>query len=183
MRLYRPTIRTVLRFYALLGAATFWLNTCQPSEILIVDEVQYNFTVEGFLSRNVLQTIGNAKFRDHKYGTDHARRACLLTAGDLARQRMLRVMLHTHFEIQGQANSSYLEQDPFESDYPVEFAPGEYIRAELAFRPLLDKSFIALENARSRSSCQVVLRLVGQDLPSRIRSQTVLFTPRSVPKK
>ncbi len=161
---------------------TLLAANCQPSSFLVKQNVTYNFTTEGFLSPNVLQTVGQAEIESRRYGGSRAaHRLCLNTALRTAKERSLRVMLHTHFDVRpGQERSSGVDSGDFARDYPLDFSERDLIRAELDFRDLLEQGFIALQDNRSRASCSVVFRIEGEDLPAQIRSVSLTFRPENL---
>lgn len=169
---------------ALVITIAFAFNSgCQPSRFLEKRHVTYNFQDEGFLSNHVLQTVGQTTMDQARWGTEGARRLCLSQAEDLARQRSLRVMLHTRLDLTAnQAQEVDLGSATFERDYPLAFTARDLIRAEVDFRRLLDRGFIALQENRSRDACSVVFRIESrghQDLPAEIRTVRLTFQPEN----
>lgn len=118
-----------------------------------------------------------------EWGTAGGRRLCFSAAEQTARQRSLRVMLHTYFDLSAnQATQLDLGTATFERDYPLSFTDRDLIRAELDFRALLDRGFIALQENRSRDACSVVFRIEStgdQDLPEEIRAVRLTFQPEN----
>lgn len=166
----RPRIQIT---FFLVGLA---VSFCQTSGFLLYREVRYNFSSEGFLSPGLLQTIGKSEI-EAEIPTDRARKLCRNDARELAERRMLRVFLHTKFELRpGSGDGSFGESD-FERDYPVRFSPVEILEARSDFQALLGKSYIAVEDFRSRKNCLIVLRLAGTDLPSEIRATKSSYSP------
>ena len=156
---------------------------CQPSRFLEKRHVTYNFEDEGFLSTHLLQTVGSVSLDETSRGTASARRLCLSRAEHEARRRSLRVILHTFFEIPGTAGGALLTgTNTFDRDYPIAFTERDLIRAELDFRELLNRGFIALQENRKRDACSVVFRIesaADQDLPDEIRSVRLTFEPEN----
>ncbi len=177
------TLSFALCLGLLIPAMTFAAH-CQPSRFLEKRFVTYNFQDEGFLSNHVLQTVGQQSMNPQIHGgTDGARRLCLSAAERAARERSLRVMLHTRLNLQSnQPTELDFGASTFERDYPLEFTARDMIRAELDFRPLLDRGFIALQENRSRDACSVVFRIESRgdlDLPAEIRAVRLSFQPEN----
>ncbi len=169
------------------------VSACQASPFLEKRHVTYNFQDEGFLSNRVLQTIGRGQVEaGASWGTAGARRRCLTAATQAARERTLRVMLHTRLDLQGNQPDQAAELDglggsSYARDYPLRFSPRDLLRAEVDFRALLDRGVIVLEENRERNSCSVVFRIealtgapanLPQDLPAEIRAVRLSFAPR-----
>ncbi|MCR9141102.1 MAG: hypothetical protein NXI24_02540 [bacterium] len=156
---------------------------CQPSRFLEKRHVTYNFQDEGFLSKHVLQTIGSTGVNETSRGTEGGRRLCLSAAERVARERSLRVMLHTRLDlISNQPTELELGSATFDRDYPFAFTPRDLIRAEVDFRALLNRGFIALQENRSRDACSVVFRIESagdRDLPAEIRAVRLTFQPEN----
>ena len=145
------------------------MTSCQTSSFLLYREVRYNFTSEGFLSPDLLQTIGKAHLPEDAAGRA-ARRACRSEALAIAQRRMLRVFLHTRLRLRPGFGSALGQGSSFERDYPVHFSPLELFEARIRFSELLRRSYIAVEDFRSKNTCLLVLRLSGNDLPAEIRN-------------
>lgn len=141
---------------------------CSPSEIIYKEHVIYNFTSEGFLMPDVLQTIGRADVTRLDAGLDAGRSRCLEEALYIAKNRALRVMFHTNLDIPGRGET-------FDADYPVIFSEREYIRGNVDFSPVLAKGYIALQDSRSSSSCVVVFRIMEKDLIQNIKKVNLTF--------
>ncbi|MEQ9365253.1 MAG: hypothetical protein RIF32_13485 [Leptospirales bacterium] len=156
---------------------------CQPSRFLEKRHVTYNFEEEGFLSNRVLQTIGQAGLSETTYGTEGARRLCLSAAEGVARERSLRVMLHTRLELSANQPAEIdFGSATFDRDYPLTFTARDMIRAEVDFRSILDRGFIALQENRGRDACSVVFRIESRsdaDLPAEIRAVRLSFQPEN----
>jgi hypothetical protein len=171
------------KFFVAMPA--LFLIACQPSQFLEKRHVTYNFQDEGFLSNHVLQTTGSAQVTETRWGTAGGKRLCLGAAEQEARRRSLRVMLHTRLEIPaGQAAQGDMAAATFERDYPYAFSVRDLIRAELDFRVLLDRGFIALQENRKRGECSLVFRIesTGElDLPAEIRQVSLSFEPEQSP--
>lgn len=143
---------------------------CRASPELRLSAVAYNFREEGFLDRDLLQTIGKAPIETGAGGIDADRVHCLARAREQARLRAVRVMIHVRSNIPALAASDGFSASAFESDYPRRLSEVELRRAESDFRALLARGYIALQDARSRDSCSVAFRIAGQDLPAEIRA-------------
>lgn len=192
--------RTAHRCFPVIALALLIAGggACKASPFLEKRHVTYNFQDEGFLSSRVLQTVGRSQLEaDASWGTAGARRRCLATAQQIARERTLRVLLHTRLNLQGNQPEQAPEVDglggsSFERDYPLNFSPRDLLRAEIDFRALLDRGVIVLEENRQRDSCSVVFRIespaateaaagatdVFRDLPSEIRAVPLSFAPQ-----
>ena len=163
-----------------VAAAATILPGCRPSPYLTRKYAFYNFAREGFLSADIVQTIGQARIRPRgQGGMREARRRCLEDALGHASQRMLSIMMHTYFDIKAGAPRAGMDEN-FASDYPRSFTGRDYIRAGIAFKPLLRKGFIALQDARSRENCTIVFRIIGSDMPAEIRSLKLKFKPEKL---
>ena len=173
IRLYIGRLPTIVLCAGLLGA-------CQASSFLYRNHVTYNFTDEGFLSTHVLQTIGESEIEPSAYGTARDDRLCANRALNRARERALVVILHTYYDIEPIRGSSGSSTNTYANDYPHEFRPSELIRAEVYFRPILERGFIALQDNRARKDCTVVFRIEGPNLPGEIRSLPVTYEPDSL---
>ena len=152
---------------------------CNPTPYLLKKHVIYNFESEGFLSPDILQTIGRGvPFEDDRLSTK--RRSCLENAMSLAVDRCLSVFLHTNLDIrQAQEKRGAIERN-FQSDYPKKFTRRDLIRARIDFEPLLKQGFVALQDARSPEYCTVVFRIQISDLPSQIRDIKLTFKPENL---
>jgi len=157
-----------IAFILLSHAAVFSAGGCNPSEVIYKEHVVYNFTSEGFLMPDVLQAVGRADVTRLDAGLDAGRSRCLEEALYNAKNRALRVMLHTNLYIPGGGDS-------FDADYPVNFSEGEYIRANVDFSDILSKGYIALQDSRSSSSCFVVFRIMEKDLIKKIKRVDLTF--------
>lgn len=163
----------------LLFSAAAILQACAPSPFLLQKYAVYNFSDQGYLTPDLLQTIGRAKAQDHPDGPAAARRLCLETALKQALQNTLSVLMHTHFDIQARTESTTIQRNTFQGDYPFQFTDRDYTRAELDFRPLLKKGFIALQDARTAGNCTIVFRIAEANLPNKVRSMSLTFKPEN----
>ena len=93
---------------------------------------------------------------------------------------MMRICLHTNFRIPPAPARPRQGRDDFDSLYPVKFTERDYIRAGIDLRPLLGRGFIALQDARSREECTIIFRVIGPDLPDRIRRFKLTFRPEKI---
>ena len=152
---------------------------CVPTPYVAQKHVRYDFRTEGFLSPHMLQTIGRAE------GTEMGtRQHCLERALEIAVHKAVRVMLHTRYEIPPDSGVSTTPGQPavdeFERSYPFRFTPRDYVRALYDYDSLLHRSYLALQDSRSRLDCTVVLRIEAQDLPAQIRSVRLTFVPEGL---
>ncbi len=145
---------------------------CTPSAVVKNQFVTYNFKDEGYLSPALIQTLGQSGYAEGEQTVQASRVHCLSRAEDAARKKLLRVLLHTRFDLKAQAKS---ERDSFDRDYPAALTDRDLLRAEVDFAELLSRSFVAVKDARSNERCSVVLRLPGQDLPGEVRAMPVTF--------
>jgi hypothetical protein len=143
-------------------------GSCKPSDVIYKEHVIYNFTSEGFLMHDVLQTIGKADVTRLDAGLEAGRSRCLEEAFYIAKKKALRVMFHTKLNIPGGGNT-------FDADYPVTFSEREYIRGNADFSPVLSKGYIALQDSRSSSNCLVVFRVMEKDLVKKIKKIDMSF--------
>lgn len=151
---------------------------CSPSKEIYREHVLYNFSEEGFLASNLVQTAGSAPLPESHTGVDGNRRACIQDALSEAKERMLTIFIHTRFRIP--SRGSAIEggsSERFKSDYPYTFSDTDYLRAEINFLPFLDAGFVALADTRSHKECFVVFRIMQEDLAHKIRSTHVDFEP------
>lgn len=153
--------------------------SCAPTPYIEQRHVRYNLTGEGFLSPNLLQTVGR-----HEAAERTSRQACLEGALDQAVRRALSVMLHTGHDIPpegGRVGSTALGgAGEFERSYPFAFTERDYVRAMFDYESLLRRSYLALQDARSHTDCMVVLRIEGPDLPGQIRKVPRTFLPEGL---
>ncbi|MCB1172598.1 MAG: hypothetical protein KDK39_03480 [Leptospiraceae bacterium] len=148
-------------------------SACQWTDTLAYPAVYYNFSDEGFLSRDILQTKGQSRM-PAALNENLARKKCLQSATQQARERLLRVCLHTSLAIPPSKNQTLgLAQDAFDSDYPVQFTGSQLLIAEITYAELLDQSRVILADTRSRENCQVVLRLQAPAVADQIRDIAV----------
>ena len=177
----------LIRHVFILGlcAFAFLAETCRQSEFSRKRYVDFNFTDEGFLSSSLLQTIGYASYQSAARGSRNDERLCLELAQREARERLLRVILHLYFDIDSkskfdkQKGGRSATRNSFAADYPASFSRDELLRAELAFQPLLQNAFIALEDSRDPKQCMVVCRIKAKNLPQEIRQLKVNFSLNS----
>jgi len=165
---------------SLFFTGTLLLSGCTPSSVIYKENVIYNFSDEGFLAPDMLQTVGEAPVERYDAGIDAARTLCLEEAFYRARERALRVMLHTTLRIPAAATTQ--GRDSFESDYPVHFRETEYYRALIDFKKLIEKGYIALQDSRSTERCYVVFRLKQEKLAESIRSTKLTFCISGLPR-
>ncbi|MCE9599723.1 MAG: hypothetical protein K8S54_17320 [Spirochaetia bacterium] len=156
--------------------ALFACSCCTPSALIERKYVTYNFREEGFLSPRMIQTIGKSNYANGELTVDASRFHCSQNALSMARDRMLRVMIHTKFSLKGQKASG---SSGFDRDYPVAFSGRDLMRAEADFGALLDRGYIALQDVRATDSCSIVYRLEGEDLSAEIKSVETTFQPRT----
>lgn len=151
---------------------------CQPSAFVYHENVLYNFSSEGFLAPGMLQTMATLPVEQEAAPSLAAARAvCVKEAAREARRRAVRVMLHTRFDLPGQAGGS---PGALESDYPFPLSERDYIRGEIAFDALLERGYIALQDLRLARECTIVFRIKGRDLPDEIRAVPVRFRPEGL---
>lgn len=103
-----------------------------------------------------------------------SRAHCLARAEEAARKKLLRILVHTRFDLRANAKG---DKDNFDRDYPAALTERDLLRAEVDFGELLSRSFVAVKDTRSLDSCSVVLRLPGEDLPAEVRRIPVTFRP------
>lgn len=166
------------RLALLLAAlfALFALGRCTPSALIERKYVTYNFRDEGFLSPRMIQTVGKSNYASGELTVEAARVHCSQNALYMARDRMLRVFIHTKFNLKGQRATG---TSGFDRDYPAALSERELLRAETDFGPLIDRGYIALQDVRAADSCSIVYRLEGEDLSKEIRSIETTFQPRT----
>ena len=162
--------------FSMLVMLSLFLH-CAPSRALQYASVNYNFLDEGFLSPHTLQTVGNSELHPDPSGKIIAQKKCSQRAYAVAKNRMLRIMLHTNLSIPPIESLTYNSKS-FDNDYPKIFSNADYIHAETDFHHILNKMFVALEDNRSKTSCKIILRLNGADLPDKIRAQRLAFKPQ-----
>lgn len=168
-------------FSGIFFSLILFLNwSCTPSELLYKEHALYNFTDEGFLSQDMVQTLGSSPYPGLALGSRGIKRVCTEEALKKARLKMLRIFLHTYFRIPP-ADSSYInDSDQFNRDYPLEFSRADYIKAEIDFLPVLEKGYIALQDTRSSDECYVVFRIRESNIIHVIRSSGVSFLPKGI---
>jgi hypothetical protein len=145
---------------------------CAPTEFIYKENVYHNFSEEGFLAADMVQTIGIAGVTRHEAGLEAARTRCLEDAYLVARDRAVSIMLHTNLEIP--PSSKYGSGD-FESDYPFRFNQKELLLGAIDFEPILKEGFIAMQDSRSPTECTVVFRIRREKLADTIRFVTLTF--------
>lgn len=164
-----------MKFPAVLVIALFF-SYCRASDVIMREHVWYNFDTEGFLSPDVLQTIGRSTLKDSPRSLEGEKRHCLERALHQAERRALTVFLHTYFNLPPRKGSLTGQPgEAFRQDYPSPISERDYLRAEVDFKPLLDQGFIALQDSRSMEECTVVYRIVKDDLSREVRSMVVTF--------
>ena len=174
-------LQTIL-FLAFFGIATIGTGCSpfQPSEVYYKRDALYNFQEEGFAAANILQAAGRSELRS----TDAAgasssnplntmRSKCIERAQTQAHDRLVSMMLHTKFNIRGGRQN---EKGDFKQDYPHVFTDREILLGSIDFAPLLNQSFIAYQNIEG-ADCQIILRIVQEDLSSAIGRYTLTFRP------
>ncbi|MBL8022360.1 MAG: hypothetical protein JNM27_21970 [Leptospirales bacterium] len=152
------------------------LSHCTPSALIERKYVTYNFRDEGFLSPRMIQTVGKSSYAPGELTVEASRVHCSQNALSVARDRMLRVFIHTKFNLKGKGGSG---TSGFDRDYPAAMSERELLRAETDFGPLIDRGYIALQDVRAADSCSIVYRLEGEDLSKEIRSVETTFQPRT----
>ena len=161
------------------GIILFLGSACAPTPFIAQKHVRYDFTTEGFLSPHMLQTVGRGEGSERS-----SREQCLERALESAVRKAVRVMLHTKHEIPPDSGGSLRTGQPggdaFERSYPFQFTQRDYVRGLIDYDSLLRQSYLALQDARSRTDCTVVLRLEGTDLPAKIRSIRLTFMPEGL---
>jgi len=167
-----------MRWIGIIFISVTSVAGCRPSEVIYKEHVIYNFTSEGFLMRDVLQTVGKAEVTRLDAGLDAGRSRCLEEALYRARNRALRIMFHTNLDIPGGNGQGITDTSSFNSDYPVEFSERDYIRANGDFSEILTKGYIALQDSRSSSNCMVVFRIMEKDLIDKIKKVNLTFCIR-----
>ena len=125
------------------------------------------------MSPALIQTRGQSRYAEAEQTVQASRVHCLGRAETAAKKKLLRVLLHTRFELKAQAKS---ERDSFDRDYPAALTDRDLLRAEVDFSGLLSRSFVAVKDTRSAETCSVVLRLPGVDLPGEVRAVPVTFS-------
>lgn len=145
---------------------------CAPSIAVKNQYVTYNFKDEGYLSPALIQTLGESGYASGEQTVQASRAHCLARAEQAARKKLLRVLVHTRFELRANAKG---DKDNFDKDYPAALTDRDLLRAEVDFGELLSRSFIAVKDTRSYETCSVVLRLPGEDLPAEVRKIPVTF--------
>lgn len=148
--------------------------SCTPSTVLYNKHVIYNFKDEGFLAPNLLQTVGTAEVRLLDGGLEAARVHCIEEAFYTAKNKAIRVMLHTRLDIPGSESGSGISGS-FARDYPVEFRQKDYLKAAVDFKDLLDEGFLALQDSRTTQDCSVVYRIIDDQLIRKIKGVELSF--------
>lgn len=150
-----------------------WVAACAPSAAVKNRYVTYNFKDEGYLSPAMIQTLGKSAYAEGEQTVQASRAHCLARAELAARKRLIRILLHTRFELKSDAKGA--ARDSFEKDYPAALSERDLLRAEVDFAEILSRSFIAVQDSRAAETCSVVLRLPGEDLPAEVRAIPVTF--------
>ncbi len=177
------------RAFALFRNATAMLlltpffSSCTPSEGLIKEYALYNFTDEGYLTHDVVQTRGTAIYRPLMTGNRGIRRVCTDEATRQAKERMLSIFLHTHFGLKAISRGYSSDGKQFERDYPHKFSDSDLIKAEIEFEPILNTGFIALQDTRSAEECVVVFRIIQKNILSAIKDHELTFTPEGLQRE
>lgn len=156
---------------------------CTPSGVYYKRYALYNFEDEGFLASDLVQTIGTSEMPRLDTGIIQKRRQCLNAALDNARDRMISIFLHTHQDIDGSGVPVDASMNPYSSDYPVVFSARDIMLGTVTFRNLLDSAFIALQDSRSQKSCTIVLRIIDEDISTKIRAVDLEYELESIPPK
>ncbi len=139
---------------------------CHQSSVFIIKYIDYNLQDEGFLNHNVIQTIGVSELRNDAKDKPSMQEKCLIRAENIAKERLVSVMIHTNKGIRSTIKSN---AKTFNEDYPKKFSKGELIFWSLFFQPLLEKSKIVFQEIH-HNSCKVVLRLQDEGLLEKIRN-------------
>jgi len=140
--------------------------SCNQSSVFIVKYIDYNIQDEGFLNHNVIQTIGISELRNDAEDKPSMQEKCLIRSENIAKERLVSVMIHTHQSIRSNVKSN---AKTFNEDYPEKFSKGELIFWSLFFQTLLEKSKIVFQEIH-QNSCKVVLRLQEEGLLEKIRN-------------
>lgn len=157
------------------GAFLLVSLACTPSAFIQKDRVDYNFQDEGFLSPDMIQTIGKARVRGSEVKADEL---CAASALGQAKRKALSIFLHTKFKLPSRKRTFSLQQgSTFPDDYPFPLTDRDYARAEVDFETLLNTGFIALQDTRQAETCTVVFRIRSDDLPGAVRRIQVTFRP------
>lgn len=158
----------------LIFICVFCTAACAPSAAVKNRYVTYNFKDEGFLSPAMIQTLGKSAYAEGEQTIQASRAHCLARAEQEARRKLVRVLLHTRFDLKADTRGS-ATQGTFEKDYPAALSERDLLRAEVDFAEILSRSFVAVQDSRAAESCSVVLRLPGEDLPAEVRTLPVTF--------
>lgn len=148
---------------------------CTPSLLIQKDKVDFNFQDEGFLSPQLLQTVGKAKVAGSEVRADEY---CADLALAQAKRKALTALVHTRFDLPSRKKTVSLQPgSAFPDDYPFPLTERDYARASLDFDELLNTGYIALQDTRQVESCTVVFRIRSEDLPAAVRRVQVTFRP------
>lgn len=140
-----------------------FLTFCLSTSSIYDKYIDFNIEDEGFLDHDTLQVIGLSEIRYDDENKSLVLKKCLHRAETIAKERMVSIMIHTHFNIKGNKNAgSFLE------DYPQKMTKAEIVYWSLYFEPLLKNSYIFLEQTH-KEYCKVVLRIKEKNLIQKIK--------------
>ena len=160
-----------IRFLPWLCSAFVLLVGCNPDPAILRRYALYNFEDEGFLTPDLLQTKARISLPGHP-GKD-TDTLCLYRVRRKAERRALQIFLHIYFDLPAKDAASW----DFLTDYPQSFTERDYLRAEVDFRPLLEKGYIALQDRRDQKTCSIVFRIRESNLSLKIRELPLTFRP------
>lgn len=153
-------------------------NPFRPAEVLYKRDALYNFLEEGFLSDDILQSVGSSSTLSSDSTLSDIRRRCLERARDMALDRMVSMMLHTNIGYHSRAGGTQNVKGEFRQDYPRVFSDREVILGSMDFADLLQQHFVAYQDLSSTDRCVVVIRIIQPDLSKKIRRHPLSFQPR-----
>lgn len=163
----------------LLLPVAFLVSACATPDFFLKEYALYNLQDEGFLTPDLIQTIGRSDYPVDGYGLEGARRICTDEALQTARKRSLKILLHTYYNLPAIPSGQGVSASNFERDYPFPLTERDYIRAEIDFQSVLKRGYIALQDMRSSRNCTVVFRIYEKDLIHDIRNSQLTFQPEN----
>lgn len=139
------------------------ISFCRSSSPIYDKYIDYNIDDEGFLNHNTLQSIGVSEIRNDDENKNLIHQKCLYRAETIAKERMVSMMVHTHFGMVGKRGAN-----SFIEDYPEKITKAEIVYWSLFFEPLLIKSYLFLEQIKD-NHCKIVLRINEKNLLTKIK--------------
>ncbi len=137
---------------------------CKSSSAFVTKFIDLNYNDEGFLTNEIVQTIGISEIRNDSEDKNNIKIKCLWRAENIAKEKMVSIFIQTYQE----SNNKLKKNRTLKKTSEV-FSKSELIYWSLVFDPLLMESRVTLKEI-DKNSCKVVLHLKKKDLISVIQN-------------